>query len=58
MIMTMTRPLSSMKVMMTFTTTDSVMPIRLMMVMMVMKTSATMVARQIDSGDSPTSPAK
>ena len=31
MIMTMTRPLSSMKVMMTFTTTDSVMPIRLMM---------------------------
>ena len=58
MIMTMTRPLSSMKVMMTFTITDSVMPIRLMMVTIVMKTSATMVARQIDSGDSPTRPAE
>ena len=58
MIMTMTRPLSSMNVMTTFTTTDSVMPIRLMMVMIVTKISATMVAAQMESSDSPTSSPK
>ena len=58
MIITMTRPMSSMNVMMTLTTTDSVMPIRLMSVTMLMKISATMVAVQIDSGEIPTSPPK
>ena len=55
MITTMMRPLTSMKVMMTFTTTDSEIPIRLITVMMARKTRATMVAPQMESSDSPTS---
>ena len=58
MMITMIRPLTSMKVMITFTTTDSVMPIRLMIVMMATKTRATIVAPQMEFSDSPTRPLK
>jgi hypothetical protein len=55
MITTMIRPVTSMKVMITLTTTDSLIPIRLMVVMMARKTKATMVAPQMESSDNPKS---
>ena len=58
MITTMTRPLISMKVITTFTMTDSEMPIRLMAVMMATKMIAMRAAAQIASAGSPMRPPK
>ena len=58
MMITITKPLSSMNVMITFTTTDSVIPIRLMIVIRLTNTRATMVAPQIEDSGNPTRPLK
>lgn len=58
MITTMSRPLSSMNVMMTFATTDSVMPMRLTIVMIATKPTAMSAPAQMASGGSPMIPLK
>ena len=58
MATTMIRPLTSMNVMTTLATTDSVIPIRLMTVMMATKASAMTAAIQMESSDRPISPPK